>query len=225
MVRGVDNAPSHPPRRPLGLLLWGTVLLGVTALMLIAAVVLVRRSQASRQALPVLFTVPDFHLTNQLDQVVTRSNLLGSVWVVDIIFTRCAGPCPLMSQRMSELQSRLPRRQPVRLISLTTDAAYDTPTVLRAYAKKYNAEPEVWSFLTGDPRAIANFAIDGLKLVAAEKPAAERTDPSDLFVHSTYFVVVDQRGRARAVFNYDDPEMKPRLLRTVDLLLREPPAR
>ena len=33
-----------------------------------------------------------------------------------------------------------------------------------------------------------------------EKPAAERTDPNDLFVHSTIFVVVDKQGRLRGAF-------------------------
>ena len=49
------------------------------------------------QPLPVIGTVADFTLTNQDGQVTTLADLTNHVWVADIIFTRCAGPCPIMT--------------------------------------------------------------------------------------------------------------------------------
>ena len=50
-------------------------------------------------------------------------------------------------------------------------------------------------FLTGPKKEIAKLAIDSLKLTAIEKKLEERESANDLFVHSTIFVVVDQRGK------------------------------
>jgi protein SCO1 len=147
--------------------------------------------------------------------------LRGQVWVADLIFTRCAGPCPKMTQRMKEIQSSLPPAAPVRLVTLTADPRHDTPETLQAYAQKFGAADDRWWFLTGDPLAVAHLATDGFKFAAAEKGADERTSPADLFLHSTFFVLVDRRGLARAVFHYADPDMRERLLHAISVLLAE----
>ncbi len=171
--------------------------------------------------LPVLFEVPDFALTNQQGQVVTRSNLLGHVWVADIIFTRCAGPCPAMTRRMSELQAALPLEQSVRLVTLTTDPTHDTSEVMDAYAKKFGADPYRWHFLTGTKAQIVRLAADGLKLTTVEKEPGQRETPEDLFIHSTIFVLVDQRGRVRGTFESDQPGAKQQVLAAIRTLQRE----
>ena len=150
--------------------------------------------------LPVIGTVADFTLTNQRGETVSLKQLKGHVWIADIIFTRCAGPCPEMTRKMNELQVALSSDSEVRLITLTTDADHDTPEVLARYADRYEADEDRWDFLTGDKVAIANLAIDSLKLTVVEKAPEERTDPNDLFVHSTIFVVVDKQGRLRGAF-------------------------
>ena len=77
------------------------------------------------------------------------------------------------------------------------------------------------SFGRDDLPLVAKVADWAHTWICEQSRPAERTAPSDLFVHSTHFVVVDKRGRARAVFNYADPDIKPRLLRAVDILARE----
>lgn len=155
---------------------------------------------SNSQDLAVIGPVADFALTNQAGQPVSLADLKGQPWVADIIFTRCAGPCPAMTRRMKELQDALPADSTAHLVTLTTDADFDTPEVLARYAERFNADPNRWMFLTGDKVMIANLAIDSLKLTAIEKPPEERTDPNDLFVHSTIFVVVDKQGRLRGAY-------------------------
>jgi protein SCO1/2 len=180
-----------------------------------------RQPPPAQPRLPALFAIPDFCLTNQNHQAVSASDLRGQVWVADIIFSRCEGPCPKMTARMSEIQSALAPQLPVRLVSLTTDPGYDTPEVLRAYGSRFGASHDRWWFLTGDPRALAHLAVDGLKFAASGKTVEERTAPADLFVHSTFFVLVDQQGQARAVYHYGDRDMKQRLLEDIAFLLAE----
>ena len=171
--------------------------------------------------LPILFEVPDFALTNQSGQVITRSDLRGQVWIADIIFTLCGGPCPEMTRRMAELQAAIPAEQPVRFVTLTTHPEHDTPAVLQSYARRFLAQPGRWHFLTGTKRQIADLAVGGLKLTALEKEADKREKLDDLFIHSTLFVLIDQQGRARATFESDDPAMKSKLLPTIMKLLQE----
>jgi cytochrome oxidase Cu insertion factor (SCO1/SenC/PrrC family) len=175
------------------------LVLGILACLVVLLKHPVRPERASR-SLPVIGPVADFALTNQAGQQVSLSDLKGRVWVADIIFTRCAGPCPEMTRKMKELQDALPPGSQARLVTLTTDADFDTPEVLARYAERYGAKGGRWSFLTGDKVVVANLAIDSLKLTAVAKPPAERTDPNDLFVHSTIFVVVDRQGRLRGAF-------------------------
>ena len=122
--------------------------------------------ERASEALPVIGAVANFSLTNQSGQAVSLADLKGRPWVADIIFTRCAGPCPEMTRKMKELQEALPASSRARLISLTTDADFDTPEVLARYGERFAADPARWTFLTGGKVEIANLAIDSLKLTA-----------------------------------------------------------
>lgn len=186
-----------------------------------------RPESAPVAPLPIIGSVADFSLTDQAGRQVTLADLRGKVWVADIIFTRCPGPCARMTRQMKELQTGLPASSAAKLVSLTTDAEFDTPPVLQKYAERFGVMPGNWIFLTGDPRAVASLAIDSLKLTAVEKPAAERTSPEDLFVHSTIFVVMDKRARLRVVFetggeDVDWAKSKADILTAVSQLEREP---
>jgi len=163
----------------------------------------------------------DFTLTNQLGQPVSLRDLNGHVWVADIIFTRCAGPCPKLTGQMKELQAALPADKPVKLLSLTTDPEYDTPPVLKQYSERFNADAARWWFVTGRKKQIADVAIGGLKLTAVEKEPAQREAPADLFIHSLLMVVVDKHGRVRAAFESTEEGWKEKVLATTRYLLKE----
>jgi len=205
----------------------GIVLIIATLAVALVLAKLKSELSATPPSLPVIAAVPPFSLTNQLAKPVSLEDLRGHVWVADIIFTRCAGPCPVMTRKMHELQEALPADSRARLVTLTTDADYDTPVILQQYAQKFGAATNRWSFLTGDKRDVANLAIDGLKLTALAKPPAERTDDADLFVHSTIFVLVDKAGQLRGTFQtqgemVDWPETKQQILSAIRKLESEP---
>lgn len=224
------------PSRSLQIAVWGMVIL--TMLAIAAAYFLQEMRRARKPAaidgiqmldspmespgeLPVLFQVPEFALTNQAGELIRSSDLRGNVWIADIIFTQCAGPCPGMTRRMAELQQAIPPQSPVRFVTLTAHPEHDTPAVLARYADKYLASRGRWHFLTGTKPQIVDAAVNCLKLTSIEKDALQRMDPNDLFIHSTIFVVVDKQGRARAVLESDDESMKVRALGIVQKLLDE----
>ena len=206
--------------------LWVGLILVLATLCLAYLLAQLRVRTFLGEPLPVYGQVADFTLTNQAGQAVTLADLRGRVWAADIIFTRCAGPCLKMSRQMKELQDALPPRSNARLVSLTTDPDYDTPPILKAYGQRFGANPGRWFFLTGSKKEIAALAIHSLKLTAVEKQPQERESPVDLFVHSTIFVIVDQRAQLRGVYEttgegIDPQQVKTRLLAAIRRLERE----
>lgn len=166
--------------------------------------------------LPVIGDVPEFHLTDQASRALSRGDLFGRVWVADFIFTRCAGPCPLMTARMARLQGVVADLTDVRLVSFSVDPERDTPAVLREYAARHGAQAGRWHFLTGPRADIYDLAKRGFHLTVQSE-----TDTTPL-LHSTYFMLVDRRGRIRGAYNGEDDEALERLKRDVRRLASEP---
>jgi protein SCO1/2 len=206
---------------------------GVGLLLLILAVsfafvITKAKSEAEhRESLPVYGQVADFSLTSQNNAAVSLADLRGHVWIADIIFTRCPGPCLRMTRQMKELQDALPKDAQTKLISLTTDPDYDTPAILKTYADRAGADMTRWTFLTGTKIQIGDLATGSLKLSAVEKKPDERASPDDLWVHSTIFVIVDKHAQLRGVFQTGGEDVdwkveKQKILDAAKQLEREP---
>jgi cytochrome oxidase Cu insertion factor (SCO1/SenC/PrrC family) len=180
-----------------------------------------------QQSLPVLAQVGDFSLTNQDGTLASLGDLRGKVWIADIIFTRCAGPCPRMTRQMKELQDSLAADAQTKLVTLTTDPENDTAPVLKTYSQRAGANASRWMFLTGSKKQIADLAVGSLKLSAVPIKQEERTDANDLWVHSTIFVIVDKHAQLRGVFETGGDGVnwqseKQKLLAAAKQLEREP---
>lgn len=74
----------------------------------------------------------------------------GKIVIMDFIFTRCAGPCPILSATFAKIQKHLGDRlgKDVFLLSFSVDPDYDTPARLKEYAERFSARPG-WTFITG----------------------------------------------------------------------------
>jgi len=217
----MDATTERPTR-----LIWIGV--GLLAIILALAFWAMQFQQPPAATLPVLGQIENFSLTNQLGQAVTLANLRGKVWLADIIFTRCPGPCARMTRQMASVQSALPKDSAAQLVSLTTDPGYDTPAILQAYPArlKLEAYPARWQFLTGTKTEIANLGINSLKLAAVDKAPAERTEADDLFIHATIFVLVDKQARLRGIYQTDGEvvtwaDVQPAILAAVKQLENE----
>jgi len=204
-------------------LVWGGLLVLIT-LMLVGLLVQIR--SRAKAELPMLGQVADFRLTNQNGQAVSLADLRGHVWVGDIVFTRCPGPCLKMSRQMKELENALPEKSDSKLVTLTTDPDYDTPAILKTYGERFSADTNQWMFLTGTKEQIRKLGRDSLKLTAIEKAPQERENSDDLFIHSTIFVLVDRNGQLRKTFEttgegIDPKEVQEKILADVKQLERE----
>jgi protein SCO1/2 len=209
-------------------LVWGALFLVIIG---VVAIFISSKQNSTEKSYPVIGKVGDFQLTNQNNQPVSMTSQLGNVWIGDIIFTRCPGPCAKMTRHMAELQGALPTNQPIKLISFTSDPEYDTPPILQTYAERFGADSNRWSFLTGDKALIHRLATNDIKFVVVEKSTEQKESENDLFIHSTWFVLVDKRGQVRgwkdeqgnlhAYFDSESAEERARILEAAKRLSKE----
>ena len=188
-------------------------------LMLLALVLLLAGCRSQEEA-PILqlWEAPDFELLNFDRGSVSRSDLLGKIWVGAFIFTRCPGPCPLITQRMKEIQARL-ETDDTRLVSFTVDPEFDTPTVLTAYARQWSNGAPNWFFLTSeDPSELERVAA-GFK-VAAARVDTEADQIPDI-VHGTHLFVVDKNGIVRSFVGSSSASSVPEVLHLIERLTLE----
>lgn len=193
----METGPGLLRRR----LLWGVL----SAVMLAIAFTAV---MAPRWAGPVmgeppmvLGQVPDFSLLNRDGQTLTNKDLLGSPWVADFIFTRCAISCPRMTQRMQQLEAMWPAGSVVARVSFSVDPEYDTREILQAYAESWKIEDPRWYFLTGERETMKSIVMDGFKLAVEMNPPPGTASPEEPILHSTRFVLVDAEGAIRGYYD------------------------
>ena len=196
-------------------LVWGA--LAVTTLVI--AVVFVREKLSPPPG--IYGQVPAFTLTNQLGQPVSGSNLLGQVWIADVIFSRCPIACERMTRNLAALQSAIAPGEQVKFISLTADPDFDTPAVLNAYGERHRSRPERWNFLTGPKKEVYELAINGMKFIVVDNTEKNPPKIEEYFLHSQHFALVDKQGRIRGWFDSTEPDSKEKILRAVKTLSRE----
>jgi protein SCO1/2 len=131
---------------------------------------------------------------DQSGKAFTLRELRGQAVVMAFVYTRCrdARECPLVSARFGALQERF-ADQPVHLVEVTLDPAYDTPSILARYGKTFGANPARWTFLTGKPDDVLDFA--------AQFDVTGFPDERVGIIHSERLVVLDRYGAIRELID------------------------
>jgi protein SCO1/2 len=97
------------------------------------------------------YEVPDVMLINQDNVRVSLRKLFSSDMpvLVDFVYTTCTTICPVLSINFANFQKTIiEERGTTQLVSISIDPEFDTPKAMKAYLKRYNAQPG-WDFLTG----------------------------------------------------------------------------
>lgn len=180
--------------------------MGVARGMVVAMVLFAAACGRPAPELPKLAALPDFALTTQAGAPITKAAFLGRVTVVNFIFTSCPTICPMLTERAKELQSTYADEPDIHIVSFSVDPAKDTPAVLTAYGEKHGADPNRWTFVTGDAAAVGNAVEYGFK-VAVGKPSA-RPDGTYDILHASHFILVDHTATIRGFYPSDEDGMK-----------------
>ena len=151
-------------------------------------------------------SVPDFALVNQDGKRIRLAQYRGKSVLLTFIYTRCPLPdyCPLMTHNFAEIEKTIEKTPELyaktHLLSVSFDSQYDTPKVLRNYARAFVTDRgqqtfEHWEFAT--------------------IPAAEKNDVTkffDVFVtqeqgqitHSMSTAIISPDGRIYKAYNGND---------------------
>jgi protein SCO1/2 len=170
--------------------------------------------------------VPNFEFTNQDGKFISNSFYEGKVYVIEFFFTTCPTICPKMNANMVKLQNEYYGNLDFGIASFSINPEYDTPKILKEYAKSHDATLKTWNFLTGDKTAIYTLANKGIALYAGENSDAEGG-----FEHSGMFALVDKKGIIRSRLDklgnpiafYDglDPKGVQMIKEDIAILLKE----
>lgn len=175
----------------------------------------VMRARPTSPRLEKYAEAPQFQLTDQNGNTISTADLKGKIWVANFIFTRCAGPCPVMTSRMASLNQSLGSKvNDVELVTITVDPEFDTPEVLKKYSERVGGSDR-WHFLTGPKDKVEETVSKGFLQALAK-------EPSGAPIHSTRFVLVDRDGWMRGFQDGNDPEVVQKLLMDIGDILREP---
>lgn len=181
-------------------LLWGALAAVMLAIAFTAVMAPRWAAQSVGDPPRVVGQAPEFSLLNRDGRTLTNGDLLGSPWVADFIFTRCALTCPRMTQRMVQLGKLLPAGSAVARVSFSVDPEFDRPEILQAYAESWDIDDPRWYFLTADRETMTSIVMDGFKLMLEMDPPPGAVSPEEPILHSTRFVLVDAEGAIRGYY-------------------------
>lgn len=162
------------------------------SLFLVLIVFLIACSSGETNNTEMSKAVAHFDFTTQDNESLSLDDLKGDWWIADFIFTNCTTACLPMSSNMSLLQEKIKEANMdnVKLISFSVDPDYDTPEVLTEYAERYDADLNIWTFLTGyDFQTIKELSIKSFANLVKEPDSG-----SDQVMHGTRFFLVNPDG-------------------------------
>ena len=163
--------------------------------------------------LPVIGAAPPFTLTSQDGKPVSLASLRGKVVAVTFIYTACPDICPMLTQKMVDVQGELGAEfgAKIAFVSISLDPEHDTPAVLKDYAQFWGAKLDAWSFLTGSLEAVRDVTRRyGVFFSKKEDGSVDHTQLTSL---------VDAAGQMRVQYlgaRFDPEEFRRDLMSLVD---------
>ena len=152
-----------------------------------------------------VLSVPEFQLTNQDGETVTRNDLIGQLTIVDFFFSNCPFICPPMSRNMKRAQDALSGTG-VRFLSISVDPEHDTPERLAEYARELGADTARWTFASGERAEVTRILTEGLLLAApTENPnqPIRLGDGSEMsnILHPSHFIFIGPDAKIISLTN------------------------
>lgn len=165
--------------------------------------------------------VGSFSFKNQEGRLITESEVLNRVYVVEYFFTTCKSICPVMNKQMQRVHKAFSDEEDFRILSFTVDPEVDTVERMRVYAEEHGVvDDEHWHFLTGKKEELYSLARKSFFVL---KPAEAQNlgDAGSDFIHTNNFVLVDREGRLRGYYDGTSEEEVGKLIKDIKILLEE----
>ncbi len=161
-----------------------------------------------------LHTIASFEFTNQDGNVVTGSNYKNKIYVADFFFTICPGICPKLTSNLKKVAEAFKENPDVMFLSYSVTPDIDSVAQLKKYAQEHDL-PSSWNLVTGDKEEIYTLARQSY---FAEREIGFQNSTQE-FLHTEHFILVDQDGHIRGIYNGTLELEAGRLIEDIQLLL------
>lgn len=142
-------------------------------------------------------TIGDFSLQDQDGNVITKEFVTGKIHVADFFFTSCGSICPKMTTNMTKVRDAFVNDSNVLLMSYSVTPWQDDVATLKNYATEREIDSPQWRFLTGPKSEVYNLARQSY---FAEQEIGYTKDSTE-FLHTEHFILVDESGRIRGIYD------------------------
>lgn len=161
--------------------------------------------------------IAPFSFLNQEGKAFTQADVRGKVYVADFFFTSCPTICPVMKTQMLRVYEKFKEEADFLILSHSIDPSHDTVELLKDFSVRLGVpDADTWNFLTGDQEHIFEIGQTSYLTTAME-------DKNEMggYLHSGAFVLVDQDGRIRGVYDGTKESQVNRLMNDIPKLLAE----
>ena len=167
--------------------------------------------------LPRRSVAPGFAFTNQAGEQLSNEDLRGKIVLYNFTYADCGEACAPSMELMTEMQTRVDGIDtggvPIHMVTISFDPERDDAEVLTQLAESLGADPEQWSFVTGNEVMLKSVIGGGFSTYYSQ-----RDDGS--FLYDPTFMLVDGNGILRGTYRKLLPE--PEILeRDINLLVEE----
>lgn len=174
------------------------------------------KSSGKPYQLAVINLAPDFTLADPKGEEASLKKLEGKIKIINFIYTSCPDACPIVTARLSSLQSILKTEgllgEKVEIISISLDPERDTPEKLKKYANGFNADSNGWLFIRGTKE-------ETKKVLSDYDIWTKRLDDGTID-HVMRVYLIDGRDRIREIYNlgFLQPDL---VVRDIEMILIE----
>lgn len=162
-----------------------------------------------------LHTIAPFQFVNQDGEGVNNETFRNKIYVANFFFTICPGICPKLTSNMGKVAEVFKDTPHVLFISHSVTPDIDSVAQLKKYAIEHGIHTAQWQLVTGKK--------DEIYALARQSYFAEREIgfqySSREFLHTEHFILVDQEGHIRGIYNGTLELEAQRLIEDIKLLI------
>lgn len=130
--------------------------------------------------------------TNQEGKEISLAGLRGHPVVITMVYTKCTYTCPLVVQKMKNIEKSLGSSPGLRLVLVSFDHEGETPETMRQFMKEKNLDPARWLMVTGKTSG-------AVREIASLLEINYKKEPSGEYSHSNVLVLLDKNGVKKSV--------------------------
>ena len=144
-----------------------------------------------------LHRVSDFHLVDQRGRAVSLATIRDKIVVASFFYASCRQLCPTLRTQLQRVQAAFNASSGVTILSHTIAPESDSVEVLAHYARENHMDAARWLLLTGARCDIERLARDSYFVELSDSGGKT----NGRLLHTETFVLIDQRGHIRGVYD------------------------